>query len=206
MTVNTTVDSDRYLFRMYWDIEKYADEPRFVFADEIMEYTFIPYVDKLKDIPGVKENRDAFEDARIFLLVLDKKIIKKVPCNIVEDQKKIYMTDGNFNKYWKLISERLCCGEQRKSEESISQADMNQKVDFTYVENPYRRAEIDSNYTITYKGRVPDIEVQRLVSKRASALDDNRYRYVYSKSDKVVHDKTCHLVEKIKYWDFEALG
>lgn len=205
MVENVIFDSDRYLFHMYWDVEKYANEPKFVFADELTGYTFIPYTDKLKDIPECKENRDAFEDVRIYLLVTDKKLIKKVPCNMVEEQKRIYMTDGNFNKYWKFISERLCAGEQRISEECVLQESMNCKVDFTYVENPYRKAEIGPEYTITYKGRTPDIEVQRLVSKRASAMDDNKYRYIYSKSDKTVHDKSCHLVEKIQYWDFEAL-
>ena len=36
-------------------------------------------------------------------------------------------------------------------------------------------------------------------------MEDNRMRFVYAKSDRYVHDKSCRLVEKIKYWDFGAL-
>lgn len=73
------------------DVEKYADEPKLVFADELTGYTFITYADKLRDIPECKENRDAFVDIRIYLLITDKKLIKKVPCNMVEEQKCIYI-------------------------------------------------------------------------------------------------------------------
>lgn len=50
-----------------------------------------------------------------------------------------------------------------------------------------------------------EVATQRFISKRASAMEDNRVRFVYAKSDRFVHDKSCQLVEKIKYWDFGAL-
>lgn len=198
-------DSERNHFMMHWNVAQYDDGTRFVFCDELEDYTFHPYVGGLKEIPGYCDDKAAFEDVRIFLIINYSGKLVKVPCNIVEGFKKIYINEGNFNKYWKLISENICRGiRQRMNSNEVTHASMNERVDLSLVETPSRTAEICSAFTIEYKGKEIDIETQRLISKRASALEDNRIRFVYAKSDNFVHDKTCVLVDKIKYWDFGA--
>lgn len=199
-----SIDSERHHFMMYWNVEQY-DDVRYVFCDELEEYTFHPYAGKLKEIPGYCEDRTAFEDVRIFLIINSTRKLVKVPCNIVEEFKKIYITDENFNKYWKLISENICRGIcRRKNSNDVTHVEMNKMVDLSLVENSARIAEIGSAFTIEYKGKEIDIETQRLISRRASALEDNRIRFVYAKSDQFVHDKTCEQVAKIEYWNFGA--
>lgn len=199
------VDSERNHFMMHWNFAQYDDGTRFVFCDELEEYTFHPYVGGLKEIPGYCEDKAAFEDVRIFLIINYSGKLMKVPCNVVEEFKKIYINEGNFNKYWKLISENICRGIRRRmNSNEVTHASMNERVDLSLVETPSRTAAICSAFTIEYKGKEIDIETQRLISKRASALEDNRIRFVYAKSDNFVHDKTCVLVDKIKYWDFGA--
>ena len=91
------VDSERHHFMMYWDVAKYEDGTRYVFCDELEDYTFHPYVGPLKEIPGYSEDRTAFEDVRIFLIINETGKLVKVPCNVVEQVKKIYINEGNFN-------------------------------------------------------------------------------------------------------------
>lgn len=202
------INSERHHFMMYWNVAKYGDGTRYVFCDELEEYTFHPYVGFLKEIPGYREDKTVFEDVRIFLINNVTGKLVKVPCNIVEPHKKIYITEGNFNKYWKQISENLCRGirlSRNLNCSEVSHASMNERVDLSLVENPSRNAEIGQSFTIEYKGKEVDIETQRMISKRASAMEDNQMRFVYAKSDRYVHDKSCQLVEQIKYWDFGAL-
>ena len=202
------IDSERHHFMMYWDVAKYEDGTRYVFCDELEDYTFHPYVGPLKEIPGYSEDKTAFEDVRIFLIINATGKLVKVPCNVVEGLKKIYINDGNFNKYWKLISENICRGirlSRNLNSSEVPHTSMNERVDLSLVENPSRSAEIGQAFTIEYKGKEIDIETQRMISKRASAMEDNRIRFVYAKSDQYVHDKSCQLVEKIKYWDLGAL-
>lgn len=204
--VCAAVDSERSHFMMHWNAAWIDDDARIVFCDELEEYTFHPYIGGLKEIPGYCDDKAAFEDARIYLVVYYSGKLVKVPCNIVENVKKIYINEGNFNKYWQLIAEGICRGiRRRQNSNEVTYASMNEKVDLSLVENPSRTALIGANFTIEYKGKEIDIETQRLISKRASALEDNRIRFVYAKSDNFVHDKSCVLVDKIKYWDFGAL-
>lgn len=100
-------DSERHHFMMYWDVEEYKDG-RFVFCDELADYTFYPYTGSLKELPGYKEDRTAYEDVRIFLVINETGKLVKVPCNIVEESRRIYIYEGNFNKFWKQMSEKIC--------------------------------------------------------------------------------------------------
>lgn len=208
MDICMKLDSERHHFMMYRDVMKYEDGTRYVFCDELEDYTFHPYIGPLKEIPEYSEDKTAFEDVYIFLIINATGKLVKIPCNIVETLKKIYINDGNFNKYWKLISENICRGirlSKNLNSSEVPHASMNERVDLSLVENPSRSAEIGKAFTIEYKGKEIDIETQRMISKRASAMEDNRMRFVYAKSDRYVHDKSCRLVEKIKYWDFGSL-
>ena len=203
--VNKLLGSEREHFMVRRDAAKYDECGRYVFGDELAEYTFYPYGGALRAVPGYLEDRDAFEEVRIFLVIKSTGKLVRIPCNFEERFKKIYITEENFNKYWKLISENIRKGILRKRPEgTVTKVSMNKRVDLTLLENSYRSAKIGKNFTIEYKGKELDIETQRLISKRASALDDGRMRFVYAKSDGLVHDKSCHLVEKIEYWDFAA--
>ena len=173
-------------------------------CDEIVEYTFFPYVDKLKEVPGYSECREEFEDSKIFIVNSATGKLIKIPCNIVEQRKQIYINEGNFNKYWSMISEGVCRGIRKCARTDVTQSMMNDKVNLSLVESASRTAGINNAYQIEYRGKEIDIETQRMISKRASALEDNRIRFVFAKNDNFVHDKSCELVEKIKYWNFDA--
>ena len=103
-------DSERHHFMMYWDVEEYKDG-RFVFCDEIADYTFYPYTGSLKELPGYKEDRTAYEDVRIFLVINETGKLVKVPCNIVEESQRIYIYEGNFKNilsYFYFLSLNFC--------------------------------------------------------------------------------------------------
>lgn len=201
---NFPIGSERDYFSIYWSTEQFADGARYVFSDELADYIFFPYTGKLKEIPGYCENREEFEDSRIFMVNNATGKLLKVPCNIVEQRKQIYVNEGNFNKFWFMISENICRGIYKHGRTDVTQTMMNEKVNLSLLESTSRTARINASFVIEYQGKEIDIETQRLISKRASALEDNRIRFVFAKNDNYVHDKTCEQVEKITYWNFDA--
>ena len=202
---NYDIDSERVYFKMYWNVGYFDDSSRYIFCDEMNGYTIYPYVGRLKDISTCCNDNLAFNNAHIYLTDKKKGTIVKVPCNIVDSEKEIYITDGNFNKHWGVISANICryiC--DAGDGNLVPQESINDMVNLKYVERPSSTVTIGKNYKLEYKGREIDIDTQRLISKRASALDDNRFKFVYAKSGGYVHDKSCDMVEKIGYIDFDA--
>lgn len=199
-------NTERYLFMLNRDMEIHKNEDRFVFSDELCEYTFVPYLGELRDISEYKKNKNAFEKIRIFVVLDGEGRLRRVPCNIWEAEKKVYIKADDFNKYWKIISERIYSALRTTEAKNfvVRQADVNQYVDLSLVETPYRTAEIDKHYKIAYKGKQKDIGTQRMISKKAQALTDHNIRYVFSSKDDVVHDKTCWMAERIPYEEFDA--
>lgn len=183
MEENLIIYNDRKLFYMYCDVEKYADGKKFMFADELTEYTFVPYVGKLRKIPGYEENESLFEDARIYLLSADNTSARMVPCNVVEEQKCIYLSDGSFNRYWKRISGSLWKGFKCLSEVSLLQEDMNRRVDLSYMKMLYREVEIKEDYTLFYNEKLPEIEIQCPVRK-CVIIDEKQRKHYTKDSDK----------------------
>jgi len=160
------VDSERNHFMRNWNVAQYDDGTRFVFCDELEQYTFHPYIGGLKEIPGYCDDKAAFEDVRIFLIINYSGKLVKVPCNIVEAVKKIYINEGNFNKYWKMISENICRGIRRRmNSNEVTHASMNERVELSLVETPSRTAAINGAFTIEYKGKEIDIEHRDLLVK-----------------------------------------
>ncbi len=199
------MNTERVYYKVFWDVNQYGDSSRIIFCDEMVGYTIYPYICKLKEIKSQSKENAVFEDAHIYLMNHMTGTLVKVPCNIVEEEKEIYMTDGNFNKYWAIISAniwRYVNGNENHLH--ISQYSMNDMVNLKYAEKPPKLVRIDKNYKLEYKGVELDIETQRLISKRASALDDSKIKYIYKKSGGFVHDRSCDMVEKIGYMDFEA--
>ena len=194
------IGSERYYFNMYQNVERFDNGIKYVFCDELEEYTFHPDVKSLYEVPEYSVDRTAFKNVRIFIVVQETGKVLKVVCDIYEEQKKIYISHDRFNKFWKLISEHLC-----QSSSEITQASVNDRVDLTLMETPSRSAKVGPSFTIEYTGREIDIEEQRMISKKASAMEDHRLRFVYAKGDRVIHDKSCPLVEHINYWDFCAV-
>lgn len=203
---NLIVGSERYYFNLYWNAEAFGDASEYVFCDELEEYTFYPYVNKLKNIPEYEELKLYLKAVNIFLYYEEQEKIVKVQCNIVESHKSIYITEGNFNKYWKKIGEDICKGICKKTNSfEITHSAMNKRVDVSLLNTETRTAKVDHSFKITYKGKPIDIEKQRLISKRASAMDNHKMRFVYAKSNPVIHDKNCKEVREIPNDDFEAI-
>lgn len=197
------IGSERDYFTMHGNAEGFADV-KYVFCDELEEYTFYPYKGKLKAAQEYCEDGEDFENSQIFIENNITGKIVKVPCNIVEQSKQVYLSEDNFNKYWRMISENICRSICKRGRTDVTQPAMNEKVNLFLLENAARTAKINDAFKIEYKGKEIDIEAQRLISRRANALEDSRIRFVYAKNDNFVHDKSCKQVEKIKYWNFGA--
>ena len=163
-------------------------------------------MDKLKNIPGCRENKDLYVDARIYLLATDNKSVRRVPCNIVEEQKCIYISEGTFNRYWKRISAQLWTGLKRLLEEPVTQEDMNSKVNLWYVKTLYSTAEISPEYTLVYSGKILESErdsfCQQDSDKRVlinvGAQDFKRYKERYLELFEEVSEKRLHDLFVIK--------
>lgn len=198
--------SERYYFLSQWGEAYTRNEVRCVFSDELCGYTFVPYSGSMKKIPEYAEKKAQFAEARIFLVKNTDRTFRRVPCSIAMEEKKVYLTEDNFNKYWREISGRIqkAPGEEREDGKAVTEKGRNRQIDLSLLVTPFRTAQVNENYVIEYKGIDPDIKVQRLISRRAAALDDNKIKYVFSIKDNLVHDKSCKAAEKISYEDFEA--
>lgn len=203
---NIIVGSERYYFNLYWNVKAFGDASEYVFCDELEEYTFYPYVNKLKNIPEYTELKPYLKPVNMFLYYEEQEKIVKVQCHLVESQKRLYITEGNFNKYWKKISEDICKGISKKTNSlKVTHCSINKRVDVSLLNTETRTAKVDNSFKIKYKGKPIDIEKQRLISKRASAMDNHKMRFVYAKSNPVIHDKNCKEVRKIQNDDFEVV-
>ena len=203
--IHNKFDSERYYFTMYWNVDTYNNGIKYVFCDEIDGYTFYPYIGKIKNLPEYNQDEVLFENANIYLPYKTQARLEKVPCIIVEEMKKIYLLEGHFNKYWKQISERIWKEIRKKTKNyEKTQMSVNEMVDLSLLKTPTRTAKVGTEFKIQYESKELDIEVQRLISKRASAMEDSQIRFIYSKKDNLVHDKKCTLISKINYEDFCA--
>lgn len=203
---NIIVGSERYYFNMYWEVEEYGDAAGYVFCDELDGYTFYPYEKNLKSTNHYNKIHPYVKELKIFLLIEETDQMEEVPCFVVEKHKRIYMKVGCFNKYWKYIARDIYKGiQKRTSNIKITKESINKRVDLSLLTNDSRTAKVSKSFEIEYVGKSVDIEKQRLISKKVSALADNKIRFVYAKSNPIIHDKSCSEVEKIECWDFAAL-
>lgn len=202
------INSDRVYYETFLMDNRYDDIDCYIFCDELIEYTIYPYVGKMKDVPPYSEDKEAFDMVDILLIDTKTGAMAKVPCFVVDEDRQLFISEKNFNTYWNRISMSMCrcantkCNEDNK--EQVKQVDMNERVDLTYAQKPPKTVCIGKNYKLEYKGVEADLDIQRRISRRASALDDSRIKFVYSKKENCVHDKSCYLVDKIGYMDFEA--
>lgn len=185
--------------------EKYLDAGILcIFCNELCDYIFIPYAHKLKNVPEYAANKEEFQDARIFLFEKESNQGKQLPCTVWESKKKVYLSEGNFNKNWGKISTLMIHAILENANELISQKDMNSHVDLSLVTTPDVDAILNEQGIIEYIQRKQDIEIQQMISKRALAMEDNSILYIFSSKDNLIHDKTCHIASTIPYWEFES--
>ena len=205
MDATVRIGSERYQYMLNDNLDRYEGKVICLFCDELEGYTFFPHSGKLTDFLLYREKRALFKNASIFLVEVTTGRRVKLPCRILELEKEIYINEDNFNKYWYSISSTICTAiRQNENAEEITQSAVNSMVNLTLLETPSRGAEINSEFKIIYKGREVDIETQRLISRRDKLLSDNRIKFVYAKSNNLLHDKSCKQVERIEYWNFEA--
>lgn len=189
---------------MFWKMDMVEENICCIPCEKLKDYTFYPYRGKLKEIIEYCENKENFVNTLIYIVDYISNRITKVPCYISEQKKHVYITELNFNKYWKNISLNFSSTNWKNGGPYESPQVMNDRVNLSLMKKSNNIVEIGSDFTIKYKMKDMDLEKQRLISKRANAMDDARYRYIYSKKDNIVHDKSCEKVKEIKYWDFEA--
>ncbi len=198
------INLDKKYFEMNTFSEHIKTEVDYIFCDDITDYTVYPYANSMKDIPGYQRNKKEYQGVFIFLYDEKKGKTISVPCNIHFDKKEIYISEGNFNKYWRSISLKICNATRMLEDNPlIEHSSINDMVDLAYAQKSNRTVSIKS-YKLSYTVVEIDIDAQRLISKRASAFEDNKIRYVYNKKGGCVHDKSCELAQNIDYLDFAA--
>lgn len=180
-------------------------ETKEILCEELIDYSIYPYAGKMKEIPAYRERRSDFEEANICIQNSKTGSYTYAPCIVGTFRGDMYITVGAFNKYWSLIKANILSSaiEDGKILEHV-QSDINSIVNLAYAGKPGKSVVLGDNDIIEYKGLEHDIETQRLISKRASALDDSRTKFVYAKNGGYVHDRSCLSVEHIGYRDFEA--
>ncbi len=197
------INSERYYFKSLWGIEPYEGGEIYLYCDEIEEYTFVPYEGGLRSVLRYNSNKQLFNQACILLIQGYDAKLKKVQCTILEETKEIYIAIDKFNQFWGMINSSIYRNKYRMGL-NITHDTINNRVNCKLLEKSNRTAFVNGSYKIEYKGKEIDIETQRMLSKRANALNDKTIRYIYSKSDNIVHDRDCKQVELIPYWDFEC--
>ena len=182
--------------------------------EELSDYIIVPYRGKFKgnmwaDIKSDDEPAD-FEkpaDACVELVDPITNVRKRVSVNVDPEEKRLYIEENNFNCYWKKMKNAIF---QRNRLQSFLEktglpayADADDQVDLSLYENGNRQAVIRHD-RITIIGKPLDEAARILQSKRASAMDNKKLRYVFSASNRFVHDKACPLVKNISDTDFRA--
>ncbi len=191
-----------YLFTEY-ENTGYEEESGEVFCNQLEGYIFIPYAGKIKGVRDYKTNLDDYDDRYICVSNYETGGMTSIPCRMSVEHKKVYISEGNFNRYWKTICSNIAKENYRRgcSDQQLYSS-FNELVDLTLMQTDTRIAFIESDYKIHFKGREQDIDKQRMKSKRVNAMEDSKIRFVYSKVDNVLHDKFCEVVKDIKDEDF----
>lgn len=199
-------EGDRQAYEWGFRTGQITDECTPVFCDELDGYTFCPYVGKVKQDPLYQAHREEAVPAKIYYIDKSNGELAGMQCIIVEKTKQIYVAEGTFNAYWRSVSKRLCGFLRENGTPSLSHSAMNKYVDLSLAKKAGYDVRINYNFQLSYEKveKEIDIEEQRLQSKRASAMDDCRIRFVFDKCDDLVHDKSCRLVQGIILHNFGA--
>lgn len=170
----------------------------------LTEYTFVPYRGTLAaNMPAGK----VLVETRIVLHYWDTGTKKMIPVNADLEKKRIYIEEKNFNSHWKEIKAVVL--KERRIQSAPGEAAVlsgpgeRDMVDLSLYENESRKAVLCKNQ-IKIVGKPLSEEARMLQSKRASAMDSKKIRYVFSEKDNIVHDKACSLVKNISDRDFRA--
>lgn len=204
--IKDVVYSDRYNYRYKKDA--FGDDGcRYLFGEELIDYKIVPYRGRISDIKDFEHFAQEFEDAYIMVSIEYVGDMKKVPCKLLEQKKRVYLTEMQFNAYWKLISDGISKGLMLHSQNMAQGLHLynntEQYVDLSFYETDTKSAVI-KNYKIAIIGKQADDRLRILAAKRASAMDNKKLLFVYSASDRIVHDKSCDLVRQISDKDFRA--
>ena len=176
--------NERDYFGVIEDRNEFLDYEEDVFCDELEGYTFCPYMKQ----KGGKNPRLKFKsqlrERFINLWSYSKGGYVRVPCFELAEEKKVFLSEANFNQYWEQICSVLLSSKRQ--------------LDLSFLETETREAYIGKNNKIAYRGKNTDIEKQRLISKRANAETNPKLCYVTSKKGNVVHYKACAEVKYIE--------
>lgn len=173
-------------------------------AGALTEYTFIPYRGNLAvNVPA----GEALVDTTIVLHYWDTGMKRLIPVNADLEKKRIYIEEKSFNSYWKeiqaaVLQERRIQAVPGKAA-GLSGPVERDMVDLSLYEDESRKAVLCKN-KIKIVGKPLNEETRMLQSRRASAMDNKKIRYVFSEKDNIVHDKACSLVKNISDRDFRA--
>lgn len=198
-------NSERFHYMLNWKLPVHTDDRKAVFCDELKGYTFCPYENE-REVTDKVEVLSEIEQSCIYILHMvasSKNPPKptKVPCMIDKRQKNVYVNKQDFNKNWKYIKDRVYTNALSSN---TGRNNSFVPVDLSLVEKPQRKAVIGKNNTIEYSDIGTDTGTEYLLSKRVEAMADHKVRFVYSKKNQYIHDKSCELVKHIRNEDFSV--
>ena len=181
---NAKLVNERDYFGIYEDKNDFLDYDEDVFCDELEGYTFCPYTTQKGKKNPTARYKTQLRERFINLWSYSRGTYIRVPCLELPEEKRIFIAEANFNKFWEHICSVLLATKR--------------DLDLSYLETETREAYIGTNYKIAYRGKTVDINKQRLISKRANASSNPKLRYVASTRGNVIHDKTCIETKQIK--------
>lgn len=194
------LSNERTLFMLNWNSRHHGESGNSVFSDELTDYTFFPYVN-VRNIP------QDLEEINLSLYMEENDKLIQFPCIYDAQRKEIYLTVTDFNKYWREIYRRIYKATHAAAitVNELTNEKMNDMVDLSLLETATRSAFINQTFQIEYKGKEIDIDTQRLISKKAYALENPEIKFVYSSQNSYIHDKSCSFVNDIAPKHFGAL-
>lgn len=170
------------------------------------EVRLVPYKGKLNRIAGFDEKSKYLCDAYLKLRLKERRGYRHIPCTYNQKEHSLYIEEGNFNCYWREIWYRLVGFHiAQKKAETMTLTMLDEQVDLSLYITETRGAGIVNN-KIEVFGKQPDREMQQLISKRTSAMDNKKLIYIFDSNGGPVHDKSCELVKKISNEAFRALA
>ena len=172
----------------------------YFFPSDLAELTLMPYPESWEELAV----QQTLQPANIRLRPENQGWYQFVPCRYNEKEGIVYISEENFNQYWKKVRYKLMeyyLG--KKGVRTIMNEELDSQIclDAFWTQTSEARI-IDAKIVIF--ARLPEEERLRLMSKRSSIMDNRKILYLFNQIGGPVHDKTCELVKSISLEDFRG--
>lgn len=178
----------------------------FFFAEELTDYKIVPFKQSITEIVPQKKNRSKLMAAVIIAdFPMDDRKAKFTVLKYRESTREFFIKLGNLNEAWDKISECLAyeIKQRRTRKQKCRIHEPNDIIDVRYLCDSTFEAVFSESKVIL---REKEVDRQKLLlkSKRQSKMDMKDLLFVFSKEEKIAHDKECDQVPSIPDEMFDA--